>query len=87
MRTRKAIRARIPVILCLYLMGFMPGAINNASAQGNSGYEDLLQLFSDWREFETPPILDGAPDYTAEGFTSRYEGFLTLRNRLHRIDP
>jgi hypothetical protein len=24
--------------------------------------------------------------YTAEGFESRYEGFLTLRNRLHRID-
>jgi hypothetical protein len=32
-------------------------------------------------------MLDGAPDYTVEGFASRYESFLVLRNRLHRIDP
>jgi hypothetical protein len=61
--------------------------MQNAVGQDNAGYEDLLQLFAEWREFESPPMLDGAPDYTAAGFAGRYESFLTLRNRLHRIDP
>jgi len=26
-------------------------------------YQDLADLFKDWRTFENPPLLDGAPDY------------------------
>jgi hypothetical protein len=63
------------------------GLMQSSFGQDNAGYEDLLQLFAEWREFESPPMLDGAPDYTAAGFAGRYESFLTLRNRLHRIDP
>ena len=87
MTTTKPIRTRMPVFLSLCLVGILPGAIDSASGQGNADYEELLQLFSDWREFEKPPLLDGAPDYTAERFAERYEGFLALRNHLHRIDP
>jgi len=87
MGANETIRTRLPVIVALCFVGMMPGVIKVASAQGESGYEGLLQLFSDWREFEKPPMRDGAPDYTAEGLESRYEGFLALRNRLHRIDP
>ncbi|MDX1405371.1 MAG: hypothetical protein R3192_12570 [Woeseiaceae bacterium] len=57
----------------------------NAAAQ--DGYDELLDLFAKWREFETPPLLDGAPDYTEATFEDRYQGFLALRNQLHRIDP
>ena len=35
------------------------------------GYQDLLTLFGEWRRFESPPLLEGAPDYTAERFASR----------------
>jgi hypothetical protein len=28
-------------------------------------YQDLVDLFKDWREVEEPPRLNGAPDYTA----------------------
>ncbi|MCH8337038.1 MAG: hypothetical protein IIC61_14270 [Proteobacteria bacterium] len=83
MRTTKTIRTWNPVFLTLFLVGLMPGAVG----QSNSGYDELLQLFSEWREFESPPMLNGAPDYTAGRFAARYEGFLALRNRLHRIDP
>jgi len=47
-----------------------------------SGYDDLLQLFADWREFESPPLLDGAPDYTEKAFEAREPAFQTLRERL-----
>ena len=63
-----------------------PGVMQSAAAQTGAGYDELLALFADWREFESPPMLDGAPDYTAAGFAARYESFLVLRNRLHRID-
>ncbi len=49
-------------------------------------YEDLLTLFADWREFESPPMLDGAPDYTVEQFSARQPDYDTLRARLESFD-
>ena len=57
-----------------------------ASAQQSDRYEDLLQLFTEWREFERPPDLDGAPDYTAATFARRYEEFKGLKARLDAFD-
>jgi hypothetical protein len=53
----------------------------------NTEYNELLQLFSDWRAFESPPLLDGAPDYTKERFEERQPEFLKLRERLQALDP
>jgi hypothetical protein len=58
----------------------------SAQAQAN-GYQDLLTLFGEWRSFESPPLLEGAPDYTAERFASRMAEFSRLRARLDAIDP
>jgi hypothetical protein len=77
----------LPKIVLLILTGLAAAGMQAALAQANGGYDELLRLFGDWREYESPPLLDGAPDYTAEQFASRYEGFLTLRNRLYRLDP
>ncbi|NCF59724.1 MAG: hypothetical protein GWP64_07685 [Gammaproteobacteria bacterium] len=41
-----------------------------------STHDDLVDLFKDWRAFESPPLLDGAPDYTAERFEARQPEFL-----------
>ena len=49
-------------------------------------YDDLLQLFADWREFESPPLLDGAPDYTAKTFKAREPDFQALHERLEAFD-
>ncbi|MCO5723921.1 hypothetical protein [Robiginitalea marina] len=49
-------------------------------------YADLTALFSDWRSFESPPLLNGAPDYTASGRQGRRPRFETLKSRLHAID-
>ncbi|MBT8079808.1 MAG: DUF885 domain-containing protein [Gammaproteobacteria bacterium] len=46
----------------------------------------MTQLFEDWRAFEDPPRLDGAPDYTAERFAAAYEEFAHYRERLDGID-
>ena len=50
-------------------------------------YEDLVELYREWREFETPPDRNGAPDYTAETFDKRWPKFKSLQARLKNIDP
>ncbi len=57
-----------------------------ASGTAASDYTELAELFADWREFEAPPMLDGAPDYTAESFARRYAELATYRARLAAID-
>ena len=56
----------------------------DASAAMN--HDDLVRLFADWREFESPPLLDGAPDYTAERFAARQPEYLALRKRLDAFE-
>ena len=51
-----------------------------------SNYDQLVDLFQRWREFETPPISNGAPDYTSKQFESRKEKFLSLVDELENID-
>ena len=67
------------VILLSVTAGFV-AATENPDAV--SSYDDLLVLFADWREFEAPPLLNGAPDYTAAQFAARREDFVALRERL-----
>jgi hypothetical protein len=59
----------------------LPGVVNA------SDYPSLVVLFEDWRAFERPPLLDGAPDYTRERFEQRQPEFEALRQRLAAIDP
>ena len=55
--------------------------INNKSTD----YQTLINLFYDWREFENPPLLNGAPDYTKERFKKNEKNFKDLQNRLNQI--
>ncbi len=57
-----------------------------ATAQETGGYDKLLSLFEEWREFESPPLLDGAPDYTAPRFVQRYIEFQKLQQRLNALE-
>ncbi|WP_420583338.1 hypothetical protein [Reichenbachiella sp.] len=51
-----------------------------------SDYSDLVALFKNWREFENPPRMDGAPDYTAATFEKRWPEFKKLQNQLQAMD-
>jgi hypothetical protein len=52
----------------------------------SNDYQDLVALFKDWRAFENPPKLDGAPDYTKATFEKRWPKFLELQKTLKSID-
>ena len=58
----------------------------NAQNPPPDSYDALVQLFEEWREFESPPMRDGAPDYTAERFDAAYEELPDYFERLNAID-
>ena len=49
-------------------------------------YPQLLALFQEWRAFEEPPRVNGAPDYTPATNARRLAGLRTMQGRLRAID-
>lgn len=74
---------RLPVGLLVILACLL--GVPAAFAE-NSDRDDLLQLFHDWRAFESPPLTNGAPDYTLESFAARQGDYLSLRRRLDAFE-
>jgi len=72
---------------CSFIMIlFAFNTLSIANTQPSDNYETLVVLFKEWREFERPPMQDGAPDYTEKTFARRYESFKKYRQRLDEID-
>lgn len=67
------------VVLCL-------GGISGLNAQNPREYAALEKLFADWRSFENPPLVQGAPDYSSSTFTERQPEFEQLHQRLLALD-
>ena len=59
------------LFICIYTINGFGQNISKAS----KGYENLVTLFQEWRIFENPPKLNGAPDYTSETFEKRHPEF------------
>ncbi len=70
-------------------LGTGDGKLSRAAMPMNptGSYDDLVALFEDWREFERPPLLDGAPDYTAERLLRAHAELAGYLSRLDAIDP
>ena len=65
------------------------GGNAGASADGtrSTRYDDLRALFSDWRAFQKPKLVDGVPDYSAEAMAAQQRELPAYEKRLHAIDP
>ena len=60
--------------------------LNTTEKFTSNVYPDLVALFKEWRSFEKPPLLNGAPDYTSETFENRWSEFKELQSGLQSID-
>ena len=78
-----AVSARILPLLVFALLSCTAFAQDTT---GTNTYDDLLVLFEDWRKFETPPLLEGAPDYTEATTARRHAQLKTYRARLMSFD-
>lgn len=80
---------RTPLLFVILVSSFLiscQSVDNNAPQNTGLSYEKLTDLFLEWREFESPPLKDGAPDYTMQGFSERKAEFETLQNKLMQFD-
>jgi len=75
-----------PFLLALCAALVLGSGVSTAAESSNSSYADLLELFADWRDFESPPLLDGAPDYTVAQFAARDDEFRALEGRLDAFE-
>lgn len=67
------------VLVCLLM------AVTAAASAADS-HDDLVALFAEWRDFESPPWKEGAPDYSREGFAARQAAYESLRARHAAMD-
>ena len=67
----------------LLLIAFMSLPLE---AQENNNYEELHEFFFIWRDFESPPLRDGAPDYTKGQFNKSRRFFKSFDKQLAEID-
>ncbi len=74
------------ILLALCLGLFSCTSNTNSNIPSSSTYQELVSLFQDWRSFENPPKLNGAPDYRKTTFQSRANEFDLLRATLNAFD-
>lgn len=67
-------------IVALAIALLMPGP---ASAQE---WDDLVDLFHEWRDFERPAFVDGVPDYSATAMARQFDELRSWKERLWAFD-
>ncbi|MBA64714.1 MAG: hypothetical protein CMG55_02815 [Candidatus Marinimicrobia bacterium] len=78
------IYSRIVIIWLILLFSCTLNSKDKANQSSN--YNELEKLFLDWRNFENPPLLNGAPNYTRSQFDKSFRTFKSLKKRLKNID-
>jgi hypothetical protein len=63
-----------------------PPAVTSTAAK-STRYEDLTTVFGEWRRFQQPKPMDGAPDYSAAAMAAQARDLAGFANRLAAIDP
>lgn len=71
----------------ILILGAAPYAadIGTATAPGG-GYDDLVALFTEWRAFQRPRLVDGVPDYTAKAIAAQKAALPEFERRLSALD-
>jgi len=81
-------RSRVcPATICLTASVLILAACSTPSEEPQSSdYQDLVALFQQWRDFETPPLVDGIPDYSAGSMAAQHRELGAYERRLAGID-
>ena len=70
-RPARVFRAILPALLAAALTIYCrSGAI---AKQTTNQYSDLTTLFTEWRAFQQPKVVDGVPDYTRPAMVAQRE--------------
>lgn len=53
---------------------------------GPSTYQELVDLFIEWREFHAPEMIDGVPDYSTQAMKKQHQELAAWKSRLNSFD-
>ncbi len=70
----------------LFLIGFFTFQSINGQSTNKETRSELIQLFNDWRNFESPPLVDGVPNYSQNSFDNRWGTFMLLKTKLEGFE-
>ena len=59
-----------------------PATPTAATGPKSTRYEDLVTLFTDWRAFQRPKIVNGVPDYSAAAMAAQQKALAGYQSRL-----
>ncbi|MDX1494300.1 MAG: DUF885 family protein, partial [Longimicrobiales bacterium] len=54
--------------------------------KGQQSWDDLVEFFGDWRDFERPTFVDGVPDYSAAAMARQQSALRSWKERLWAFD-
>ena len=60
--------------------------VSPGQLEGQSSWNDLVDLFGEWRNFERPAFVDGVPDYTASAMAQQQQVLRAWKDRLWAFD-
>lgn len=75
-----------PRLLILFFSVSFMLSCQPAQTQTADNQPELVKLYNAWRSFETPPLREGAPDYTAATFEKRWPEFKKIQQKLLDLD-
>ncbi len=58
-----------------------------APSARSTRYDDLVSLFTEWRTFQRPTLVNGVPDYSAAAMAAQHQALPGFQARLAAIDP
>jgi hypothetical protein len=73
-----------PALLMLMALGLSTPSF--ASVPAATSHAQLVQLFTDWRQFNHPLIVRGKPDYSAQAMSAKAKQLPQFRRRFSAID-
>lgn len=73
-------------VLCFIMLTRCGSPEAKDTITSGSTYEELVQFFNDWREFESPEMIDGVPDYSASNMQKQHAELKNWQKRLNGFD-
>ncbi|MDH4057438.1 MAG: DUF885 domain-containing protein [Cyclobacteriaceae bacterium] len=78
----------IRTFLVLCVLAFISSCTTNPSTPTETlnTYDQLASFFTDWREFQSPELIEGVPDYSVDVMKKQHADLTTWKNRLDAFD-
>ena len=79
-------RLRHLLVVCFVLASVFCAPAGDSPGTEEGDYDDLVQLFQDFRELQKPKMTDWVPDYTPAAIETQRNGLLEYQRRLAAMD-